>query len=383
MDGKGLFIIIVVLLGLTGCIHSAGNPADPSVDISADTSADLCAELEKHCKDTYEQALADGTLGSLPVVEEMVHSLGQAGYAAAHLDNQVDMENPGLLEAFCEDTDAKQEAELPLILVLNSGNFVWFQLASADGQVDVVVKSLSWKENRLVNMDSDHYQAYSWVHDNANGYLFFERYYVEGFSGPYDHVAVRLKPLDKHYRELNRAYILPAGYRSNNLFTSDWSEPDFLTLDFCDLYDIFFRLVYPQRVPYSADSDGETYRILQEEFEGVIQAYLNIDSQTLRSKADYLADYGAYAYRPRGMYDSGMGAEVPYPEVIGCEDRADGTIELLVNAVWPQMNLGTAFRHKVVIRPLPDGRFQYVSNQVIPSEDNVAASWYVHRRTGD
>lgn len=57
-------------------------------------------------------------------------------------------------------------------------------------------------------------------------------------------------------------------------------------------------------------------------------------------------------------------------------------MELTVNAVWPEQNLGTAFCHTVVVRPQADGSFQYVSNRVIPSDENVALSWYTKRTSG-
>lgn len=234
--------------------------------------------------------------------------------------------------------------------------------------------------DELTCIYTDNYQANAWVF-SENGYLFFEKYYMAGFSGPYSHVAVRVKPLDNIYRELNRKYILPAGYHLNNLFTIDWSEKDYRNLNFYDLFEVLYPLEYSTHVPYSSDYQGGTLQIPKEEFERVIMAYFNVNSQDLQMKTKYMACSNAYEYRPRGLYDSSASTEMPYPEVIDYENKKDGTTELTVNVVWPEMNLGTAFRHKVVIRPLADGKFQYVSNQVIPSEDNVEPTWYVDRLT--
>lgn len=39
------------------------------------------------------------------------------------------------------------------------------------------------------------------------------------------------------------------------------------------------------------------------------------------------------------------------------------------------------YAHEVVIRPLEDGGVQYVSNQIIPSEDNYRETWHTPRLT--
>ena len=50
-----------------------------------------------------------------------------------------------------------------------------------------------------------------------------------------------------------------------------------------------------------------------------------------------------------------------------------------MEAVWPIENMDKAFSHEVVVRVLEDGGFQYVSNRVIPDEDNAEPTWYTER----
>lgn len=83
------------------------------------------------------------------------------------------------------------------------------------------------------------------------------------------------------------------------------------------------------------------------------------------------------------MFDFAPTPYSPYPEVISYEENRDGTIKLTVNAVWTEGNLENAFCHEVIIRPLENGDFQYVSNHVIPSEDNVEVTWYTERLSDD
>ena len=85
-----------------------------------------------------------------------------------------------------------------------------------------------------------------------------------------------------------------------------------------------------------------------------------------------------YLYRPRGMHD----AETPYepePEVTACEEQEDGTLKLAVNAVWQMEMQSCAFTSELVVRPLENGAFQYVSNRVVPLPDSNGAVWYTPR----
>ncbi|WP_349945613.1 DUF6070 family protein [Lacrimispora sp. BS-2] len=378
----GIAAIIFVLTGCRGASKDplTGKEAIESEGNQQNQGEDVSIELAELCKDIYQQSKKNKTLGSLETVQKMVNRLGERGYAVVDQDNQLNMENQELVEAFCKNVAEKQDAELLLIIVLNNGEFVQFNFNTKEGKVDVSAKSLFWQENELVNLYTDNYQPNTWVFSEY-GYLFFDKYYMAGFSGPYDHVAVRVKPLDNIYRELNRKYILPIGYHLNNLFTIDWNENEYKNLNFYDLFDILYQLKFSTYNPYSSDYDGKISQIPKTEFEGIIMENFKIRSQILQEKVKYMDSNSMYEYRPRGLYDCGSDTEIPYPEVIDYENQDDGTIELTVNAVWPKMNLETAFQHKVVIRPLPDGKFQYVSNQVIPSENNVEPTWYVNRLT--
>lgn len=372
------------MLGTSGCAGGQGNAeihtdAAVSVDHPESPADPFTADLEAYSKPIYEQVLEDGTLGSPETVKETVLRLGQEGLAAVDQDNQFDLEHPELVEQFCGKVEERQQADLQLIVALNNGGFVEFELRTEDGQVDVCAKSFAWREKRLVHTDTDNYRAHQWLCTDS-GYLFFQKYYMEGFSGPYSHVAVRVKPLDPLCRELNRKYILPVGYHMNSLFTADWDETDYSELDFYDLFEILQRIKDPESIPYSADSDSEIIGIPQDEFEDVILTWFSIDRQALREQTGYSSESGTYQYRPRGLYDSNSGTEIPFPEVIDCETREDGTIELTVSAVWPEMDLGSAFLHKVVIRPLEDGNFHYLSNRVVSSGTNPEPSWYTKRR---
>ena len=94
----------------------------------------------------------------------------------------------------------------------------------------------------------------------------------------------------------------------------------------------------------------------------------------------YIPEEGVYVYRPRGFYESEY-PDIPCPEVTGYLENADGTITLIVNAVYPEEYTAKAFSHKTVIRPLPEGGFQYVSNEMLPSGQEPDLWWHSKRLT--
>lgn len=118
----------------------------------------------------------------------------------------------------------------------------------------------------------------------------------------------------------------------------------------------------------------------------MIRPYFRIDSDTLRLKTKWNSDSETYEYRPRGFYELEY-PETPYPEVTDYMDNGDGTITLTVHAVMPQKNLSRVYGHEVVIRPLADGGVQYVSNHLLPSDDNnyekYVELWHTDRLTDE
>ncbi len=187
---------------------------------------------------------------------------------------------------------------------------------------------------------------------------------------------------------------MPVGYEQNNIFLTDWSEEDFGDLDFYDVFDIFYPVLYRQPVPYVADENlgvGAVYRIPEEIFENVIMTYMDIDKETLRQKTTYLSEEAAYEYRPRGFYEAEY-PDIPYPEVVDYivsdatvssadGENPDGTITLIINAVYPNGNTSLAYSHKTVIRLLDGDGFQYVSNEMISLEDERDIWWHSNRLT--
>lgn len=390
-------VVSMTALILAGCSDKAPKVTDieitsPNDEVNYPDKND-CAYAEDIAgilSDIYIEAEGTNTSGSLDTMRRMVARLGEHGYVAVDSGNQVDMAGAEQVLAFCEAVEQKKSAEMTIIVVAELG-FRKFDLKTENGNVNIVRGYFQYDRNgHLQNEDTASYPADLWQY-TEEGYLIFggsyfsDESYVLTLSDASEYTALRVLPLDGQCRELNRKYILPVGYGQNNIFLTDWNEEDFGDLDFYDIFDHFYPALYGQSVPYTANDNlgmESVYEIPEAEFENVIMAHFNIDRGMLQSKTAYLSERAAYKYRPRGFYEAEY-PDIPYPEVVSYTENGDGTITLTINAVYPNENTSKAYSHKTVIRPLEDGGFQYVSNQMVLPEDGYETWWHSDRLTDE
>ena len=391
---SGLAVIsFVLMLSVSGC-----SDAPPEEDAVSETVIDIQAipedskenaeEIINICIDLYKKAAEENKIADLETIRGIVNCLGENGYPAVDSRNQINMTDQEKVVEFCEKVDAQEEAEITILEVSYLGGFVKYDLHTKDGNVDVVRSYYKYENGDIQREVTGSYQAEYWNY-TEEGYLMFsgvwfsEELYVLTLSGAEEHTALRVQPLDETYRELSRKYLRPIGFEQNNMFIVDWSEDDFGALNFYDMYDILYPKVNGQYVPYIADDNlavSAVYRIPKEEFESVIMKYFNIDSETLQSKTVYYSEDSTYEYKQRGFEEVEY-PEYPYSEVVDFTENSDGTITLTANVVFPYAGDSKVYAHEVVVRPLEDGGVQYVSNQIIPSEDNYEETWHTPRLT--
>ena len=386
-------ISFVLILSISGCSDAPpeeNTVSETVIDVQAiqEESEEDADEIISVCIDLYEKAEEENKLADLETIRSIVNRLGENGYSAVDSRNQINMTEPEKVVEFCEKVDAQEEAEITILEISYLGGFVKYDLHTKDGNVDVVRSYYKYENGDIQREVTGSYQAEYWNY-TEEGYLMFsgvwfsEELYVLTLSGAEEHTALRVQPLDETYRELSRKYLNPISFERNNMFIVDWSEEDFGDLNFYDMYDILYPKVNGQYAPYVADDNlsvSAVYQIPKEEFESVIMKYFNIDSETLQSKTIYDSENLTYEYKPRGFEEVEY-PEYPYSEVVGFTENNDGTITLTANVVFPYAGDSKVYAHEVVVRPLEDGGVQYVSNQIIPSEDNYEETWHTPRLT--
>ena len=386
-------ISFVLILSISGCSDAPpeeNTVSETVIDVQAiqEESEEDADEIISVCIELYEKAEEENKLADLETIRSIVNRLGENGYSAVDSRNQINMTEPEKVVEFCEKVDAQEEAEITILEISYLGGFVKYDLHTKVGNVDVVRSYYKYENGNMKREVIGNYQAEYWNY-TEEGYLMFsgvwfsEELYVLTLSGAEEHTALRVQPLDETYRELSRKYLNPISFERNNMFIVDWSEEDFGDLNFYDMYDILYPKVNGQYAPYVADDNlsvSAVYQIPKEEFESVIMKYFNIDSETLQSKTIYDSENLTYEYKPRGFEEVEY-PEYPYSEVVGFTENNDGTITLTANVVFPYAGDSKVYAHEVVVRPLENGRVQYVSNRIIPSEDNYRETWHTPRLT--
>lgn len=391
-----LFVMAgTAILVMTGCCNELQEVqenreivVDNEVRLPNEDDFDDAVSIAAIYRDIYDEAVETNTLSSLETLRRIVARLGENGYVAVDSENQVDMAGAEQVIEFCKAVDEKKSAMLTIIVIIDFG-FRKFDLKTEDGNVNIVRGYYQYDQDGCFqNRSTVSYPADIWQY-TEEGYLLFEgsyfsdENYVLTLSDTPEHTALRVLPLDEKCRELNRKYILPVGYEQNNIFLTDWNEEDIGELDFYDIFDNFYPILHGQSVPYVADESlavGAVYQIPEEIFENVIMTHFNVNKEALRRETTYNPEKAAYEYRPRGFYEVEY-PDIPYPEVVSYTENQDGTITLIVNAVYPNGNTSMAYSHKTVIRPLEEDCFQYVSNQMMNLIDEHDIWWHSNRLT--
>ena len=374
---KILTVILIILMVFTGCRQERITEKVQKKETVESAMYAEAKEIAQTFQNIYIQEKSE--LNTLKTKRKIINCLKMQGYAAVDRDNQIDMVNSEKVEKFCKAAEKEEQAAVDIIVVFDEGEIIQYHLESMDGKVDVRLCQVEWKDNNPQAEYYDEYEAYAWKY-TEKGYLFIEEYRPPGFDGAPGETGFRVQPLNETCRELNRKYVMPLGYTLNNLLITNWDEQNYTELDFYDLYEKMYHMKYGKQVSYEANFGGAEYEVPEDEFEEVLQTYLPFDSTEIEKGTFYNCDDKTFRYRPRGLYDCEFPYE-PYPEVISYEKLHDGTLKLTIEAVWEIRMLDQSITSELIIKPMKDGSFQYLSNKVIKSDQNANAGWYMPRLT--
>ena len=381
MKRKVIALLVICVMVLSGCGKTTPEEKSEETvqDIQQKEIADDFEELMEGTRELYEKAAENKLLDSLEFQKQVIDYLGQKGYAAVDMKDQVDMVHSEQVETYCEKAKRGESADVVIYSVIEQGGVVRYELHTDGDDMDAIVSTVRWTDNKPCMIYYHKFKVHSWKY-TEKGYLFLEEYHPPGFDGAPGETGFRVQPLDKTCRELNRKYVMPLGYALNNLLITNWDNQNYTELDFYDLYEKMYYMKYGKQVPYEANYGGAEYEVPEDEFEEVIKTYLPFSNSEIEKGTFYNSDNRTFRYRPRGLYDCEFPYE-PYPEVISYEKLQDGTLKLTIEAVWEIRMLDQAITSEVMIKPMEDGSFQYLSNKVIKSDQNANAGWYMPRLT--
>ncbi len=337
------------------------------------------------CRDAYisaDKGEAMNIVLSDDAVASMVSALGAAGYSAIDYYGNCSIQNPEALAAFGDAVNAGLDAQAGYFVVHPDGLVHEELLVYQGGTASVVTVSMQWDRDTNPEVYSSGQYGLDSIRYTSNGWLIFSRSgSVSTNASRYS--MIRVKSYSADFRAICARYLTPVGYSENNLFTTDWSSGSWGELDFNSLYAKFYSMYYgtePLTFNNAGTNAGLTtitgssmHLVPTEQFERVMAGYLEIGSDTLRTRADYSSARGGYYFLGTQKDYYSVTPHWPEPELIDYWTNSDGTITMRVNAVYEWGGTDCLFTHEVTVKETDTG-FVYISNRVLPGGEGTPPS---------
>lgn len=382
-------MVISMIFLLTGCLHNNGK-GNIRIESEEEQTGILDEGTLDQCLRVY-QSIYDDAGNDITDVQkqtQVVQGIGSLGYVAIDVENKVDMACAEQLQAFIQSKKQTKDADCIIFRIAVDQKFWVYRLLSRGEKVTIEQQCIQYHNQQMEISDLQEYDATEFCY-TQEGYLFIEGYWVSNqmsalLAAPEEeHIAFRVEVLDAAYKAMNEAYIEPISYSLNNVFLVDWDAEHWGQLDFYDIFVKFYQECYQKECPYKRSEDlsvGMEYQIPQDEFENVIRKHFPIEVETLRKLLRYNSDTQTYLFRPRSMDEIDY-AEIPYSEVVGCVQNADGSMTLTVNAVFPLKNTSRLFAHMVTVKN-ENGTIHYLQNRIINNSEGEHW-WHSDRYTDE
>lgn len=244
------------------------------------------------------------------------------------------------------------------------GSLFYHKYSYEDDRKYCTEASVTWSDDAASVGNLRKEELAFWDYTEKGNFL-FERMYAPPWMGN-GRGLIHIGSNDSELIGLAKDYITAVGYYGNNLFSSNWSEDDWGDLNFNDLFEFLYRSKYNALFEdhlCTFDSEQSRYYIEAAMFESVIGTYFNVPVGILRSRALYSELNGGYPWQTitcsNCVYNGNL-----VPDVRIYETHEDGTITIDVDVLCPTLRTDQFYSHRLTVRPLPDGGFQYVSNEI-------------------
>lgn len=170
----------------------------------------------------------------------------------------------------------------------------------------------------------------------------------------------RVSPLTDECRELTRKYVYGLSYVNYNMLVIDWDESNASDILVPCMFDDIYRLYTGENLkPDGGWIDADKY-------ESVMLSMFPVTVTELRDNCDYNSEKDSYRYHVI------LGKQYPpFGEVVDYAYNDDGTVTLIVDAVWADEGSDIAFRNTLTVKPEDDGTFKYMSNHIEKVECDI------------
>ena len=342
-------------------------------------AAQACKEIYVNADkgEGFDVSLSSGTVG------QMINALGEVGYSAIDYNGDYNMSAYEIFEDFCGNIVLNVNCSGTYYVVYPDGHISLFNLFRESGSWHLISMSLAWNDDCSTRIYSEGRYALGTVKYTNKGWLIYSRnttdFDANQKANTDSYTMIRVKPYDANCKALAAKYVEPVGYFENNLFITNWSQDNFIPIDFNSLYAYLFGMYngtqslssYNVRNYYKSIGGTRLYLIPEESFEKTVTYYFNIDVTLLKGISDYNSSLNSYFFLGYNRDYYTVTPRTPKPEVVDYVTNTDGSITMTVDAVNPWYGTDCAFRHKLTVMPWGNGSFKYVSNTLIDDVNNI------------
>lgn len=326
-----------------------------------DEIKELALLAAEQVKDVYKDAMIENDMSygsniknfTEEQCKRVVSLLGRAGFAS--VTENYNMENGKQVEEFYAHYLNKEDATVTVFEVYRDGLIGVNTFVYRSGKIQTYYVGINWNTGGIPELESEVVSDIDEIKLTEKGYFIYAHKIVIAHASLRQYFRVR--PLSEECRELSRKYLSGLDYQMYNMLVVDWNRDNVTDILMPGLFDDLYRMYTGENLKSQDD------RIPADIFEEIMMTYLPVSIQQLRENYQYDDTTDSYWYEQ--IFAS------PYPpfgEVVDYHYNDDGTITLFADAVWADYNSDIAFTNKIVIQPLENGKWRYLSNHVEEKE---------------
>lgn len=338
-------------------INQSGNVIDDSLlsdDEMENVKVDIIGILQSDAiRKLYED---EDISNNSDLIYDAVDILGSSGLIC--FADDTNMYNYQLFQSFYRNyTDGGERDYICVYRVNRDASVTEMTFAYDDSRIQMIFNTAKY-ENR------DWKFIATGIRDLKDMKLTQKGYFIYTYSNIIAHGGLkeyfRVSPLTDECRELTRKYVYGLSYVNYNMLVIDWDESNASDILVPCMFDDIYRLYTGENLkPDGGWIDADKY-------ESVMLSMFPVTVTELRDKCDYNPEKDSYRYHVI------LGKQYPpFGEVVDYSYNDDGTVSLIVDAVWADKGSDIAFRNTLTVKPEEDGTFKYMSNHIEKMECDI------------
>ncbi len=338
-------------------INQNGNVVDDSLlsdDEMENVKVDIMGILQS---DVIRKLYDDEDISdNSDLIYDAVDILGSSGLIC--FSDDTNMYNYQLFQSFYRNyTEGGERDYICVYRVNRDASVTEMTFAYDDSRIQMIFNTAKY-ENR------DWKFIASGIRDLKDMKLTEKGYFIYTYSNIIAHGGLkeyfRVSPLTDECRKLTRKYVYGLSYVNYNMLVIDWDESNASDILVPCMFDDLYRLYAGENLkPDGGWIDADKY-------ESVMLSMFPVTVTELRDKCDYNPEKDSYRYHVI------LGKQYPpFGEVVDYTYNDDGTVSLIVDAVWADKGSDIAFRNTLTVKPEDDGTFKYMSNHIEKMECDI------------